>query len=107
MNPDEVLDALKETFDPEALSTLAEIVKRIGVLDAVVATKSTDPDVLAEWLYHDKLQVLPVEEMKNIAIEQMEHLVDEGMIVDGVPTEEALMVSFLHTKMLYGDQTFQ
>lgn len=101
---DQILQELQNTFSDDELQQLADATMRLGVLDAVVTTGGTNVEDLALWLYHEKMKVCSLEEMELVVRRFLPDLEAHQMIVDGKPTEEAVMISMIHQMKLKNSQ---
>lgn len=98
---------LKDTIPEDVLLMMVDRAHRMGVLDAIVTTKTTDPDVLAQWLYEEKERVVPLEGMKGVVEKYIPILEKEGLLLDGEPTPEALEISLHHMLLMSEGRTVQ
>jgi hypothetical protein len=103
MDPADLAELLD--VDEDLLMHLADVTRRVAVLDAVVATASTDVDELALWIYHDKGETAPVEFCAHVVEEYLPILEEDGMIFNGQATDEGILVSAMHQAMLHQDVT--
>lgn len=102
MNVEEIVEELESLLGEDQLRFLVEMTQLMAVLDAVVIEQTLDIDVLANRVWEDKDRIAPKEMCREVVAAYLPKLIADGMIVDGVPTEEAIMTSAAHQAMLRG-----
>ncbi len=97
------IEDLIEEYGNEYVQRMADMTRRYATLDAVVFSKSTDINTIAEWMWNDKDRTAPLEFCIRVAEEYLPLIVEDGLIVDGEPTAEAIELACLHQQMLTED----
>ena len=99
-NAADLAAAIISQYGEDELQMMIGIARRLGVLDAVVATNGTDIEACSQWLYQDKEGIVTLDEMRQIVTTYIPEIESEGLVVLGIPTDEAIQISEMHRVVL-------